>query len=148
MHFRGVIELNGKTATGIEVPPGVVDSLAGGRRPAVAVTIRNHRYRSSIASMGGRFLLPISAEVRAAAGVAAGDDVEVEVVLDTEPRTVGVPEDLAVALAAATGAKEAFDALAYSHRLRWVLAVQNAKKPDTRARRIAEAVAAMAERSG
>ncbi|MDQ2844978.1 MAG: YdeI/OmpD-associated family protein [Actinomycetota bacterium] len=143
MEFRGTVELNGKTATGIEVPVAVVDGLGAGKKPPVSVTIHGHTYRTSIASMGGRFLLSVSAEVRAAAGVVAGDVVDVTVELDTAPRVVEVPDDLAAAFAAAPGARAAFDAMAYSHQLRWALAVRDAKKPETRARRISEAVAAM-----
>ena len=89
--FRGTLLLGGKTATGIEVPEEVVESLGSGKRPAVRVTIRGHSYRSTIAVMGGKFMLPISAENRAGAGVEAGDVVDVELELDTEPREVNVP---------------------------------------------------------
>jgi hypothetical protein len=145
MRFTSTVELHGKTATGMEVPPEVVDALGGGKKPAVTVTVGGHSYRSSIASMGGRFLLPLSAERRAAAGVTAGDRVEVDVELDTEPRTVEVPADLAAALDAAPGARRRFDALAYSHQLRHVLAVEGAKAEATRARRVAAAVAMLLE---
>jgi hypothetical protein len=79
MRFRTTVELGGRTATGMRVPDEVVDGLGAGRRPAVRVTVGSHTYRSSIASRGGVYLLPISAENRAAAGVAAGDEVEVAV---------------------------------------------------------------------
>ncbi len=147
MEFRGTVELHGKTATGIEVPAAVVESLGAGKRPAVSVTLSGHTYRTSIASMGGRFLIPVSAEIRAAAGVAAGDALDVRVELDNAPRTVEVPDDLAAALAAAPGAREAFDAMAYSHQLRWALAVRDAKQPQTRAKRVTDAVTAMSERA-
>ncbi|MDQ6657868.1 MAG: YdeI/OmpD-associated family protein [Actinomycetota bacterium] len=147
MEFRGTVELHGKTATGIEVPAAVVESLGAGKRPAVSVTLSGHTYRTSIASMGGRFLIPVSAEIRAAAGVAAGDALDVRVELDNAPRTVEVPDDLAAALAAAPGAKKAFDAMAYSHQLRWALAVRDAKQPQTRAKRVTDAVTAMSERA-
>jgi hypothetical protein len=75
MQFRSTIELGGKTATGFEVPGRVVDELGAGKRPAVQVTVNGHRFRSTVAVMGGRFLLPLNAQNRAAAGVAAGDDV-------------------------------------------------------------------------
>jgi len=146
MKFRAELELSGRTATGVEVPPEVVEALAAGKRPAVTVTLSEHTYRTSIASMGGRFMMPVSAEVRAAAGVIAGEVIDVDVQLDTEPRTVDVPDDLAAALSAAPGARAAFDAMAYSHRLRWALAVRDAKKPETRSKRIADVVAAMEQR--
>src|SRR4051812_8895261 len=113
MKFRSTVELGGKTATGIEVPDEVVDALESGKRPAVTVTINGHTYRSTVARMGGRYLLPVSAEQRANCAVAAGDEVDVEVVLDTAPRVVEVPSDFAEALAAAPKAKKAFDAMSY-----------------------------------
>ena len=145
MRFSTTIELHGKTATGMAVPPEVVDALGGGKKPAVTVTVAGYTYRTSIASMGGRYLIPLSAERRAAAGVAAGDPVDVDVELDTEPRTVEVPADLAAALDAEPAARRRFDALPYSHQLRHVLAVEGAKAEATRARRIGAAVAMLLE---
>ena len=107
MQFRSTIELGGKTATGFEVPGRVVDELGAGKRPAVQVTVNGHRYRSTVAVMGGRFLLPLSAQNRAAAGVAAGDEVTVDIELDTAPRVVEVPADLAAALDAEPAARAA-----------------------------------------
>ncbi|SDX47154.1 Bacteriocin-protection, YdeI or OmpD-Associated [Modestobacter sp. DSM 44400] len=143
MRFSTTVELGGKTATGMEVPPEIVEALGAGKKPAVRVTVGGHTYRSTIASMGGRFLLPLSAERRAAAGVAAGDRVEVDVQLDTEPRTVEVPADLAAALDAEPAARARFDALAYSHQLRHVLGVDGAKAETTRARRVAGVVSGL-----
>lgn len=140
MRFRTTVELGGKTATGMEVPADVVTALGSGKRPAVTVTLNGHTYRSTIASMGGRFLLPLSAENRAAAKAKAGDEVEVDVELDTAPRVVDVPEDFARALDADPEARKAFDKLAYSHRLRHVLAINEAKTAETRERRIAKAL--------
>jgi hypothetical protein len=139
--FRATIELHGRSATGIEVPSAVVDGLGAGRRPPVRVTIGSHSYRTTVASRGGRFLVPLSAEQRAGAGVAAGHEVDVEVELDTEPREVVVPADLAAALDAEPAARGRFDALPYSHRKEHVRAVEEAKAPETRQRRIARAVA-------
>jgi hypothetical protein len=140
MKFRAVIQLNGKTATGIQVPPEVVTSLGQGKRPPVRVTIGGHTYRSSVAVMGGQFMLPVSAENRAAAGVTAGDEVDVDITLDTEPRAVSVPPDLADALTQDPDAKRSFDGLPYSHQQRHVLSITDAKTPQTRQRRIAKAV--------
>jgi uncharacterized protein YdeI (YjbR/CyaY-like superfamily) len=95
--------------------------------------------------MGGRFMIPLSAENRAAAGVVAGDDVDVDIEADTAPRDVVVPSDLAAALAASGPVRDFFDALAYSHRKEWVRWVEDAKKPETRSARIATTVAAMRE---
>ncbi|MGE3812903.1 MAG: YdeI/OmpD-associated family protein [Candidatus Nanopelagicales bacterium] len=141
MRFRASIDLHGKSATGIVVPPEVVDGLGSSRKPAVTVTINGYSYPSTIASMGGRFLLPVSAEVRAGAGVQAGDVVDIDVELDTAPRTVEVPADLAKALKAAPAARKAFDALSYSNQRRHVLSVEGAKTAETRERRIAKVVA-------
>ena len=140
MRFHSTVELGGRTATGIPVPDDVVTALGAGRRPAVRVTIGGHTYRSTVGARGGRFLLPLSAENRAGAGVAAGDEVDVDLELDTEPREVAVPPDLAAALDAEPAARSAFDGMAYSHRLRWVLSVEDAKSAATRQRRVAKVV--------
>lgn len=140
MRFHGTLELNGKTATGIEVPAEVVAGLGGGKRPKVLVTLNGYTYRSSIASMGGRAMIGVSAAVREASGVAAGDELEVAVELDTAPRTVEVPDDLATALAAAPGARAAFDALSYTNQRQYVESVEGAKTEATRTRRIAKCV--------
>jgi hypothetical protein len=141
MRFRATVELNGKTATGIEVPAEVVAALGQGRRPPVTATINGYTYRTSVAAMGGRFLMPVSAQVRQDAGVAAGDVVEVDLELDEAPRTVTVPDDLAEALAQDAAAAAAFGRLSYSHQQQHVLAIEGAKAPETRQRRIAKTVA-------
>ena len=140
MKFRATIQLSGKTATGIEVPPEIIESLGQGMRPPVTVTVAGHTYRTTVGAMGGRFMLPISAERRAAAGVAAGDEVEVEIVLDTEPREVSVPADFAAALSDDDAARSAFDKMSKSHKERWILSITSAKAPETRERRIAKAI--------
>ena len=140
MKFQATLQLNGKTATGIEVPPEIVEALGTGKRPAVTVTIGSYSYRSTVAPMGGKFYLPVSAEHRTAAGIAAGDAIEVELALDTAPREVEVPDDFATALAGDAAAKGFFDSLSYSDRRRHVLAIAEAKTPETRQRRIAKAM--------
>ena len=140
MRFRTTVELHGRTATGMPVPPEVVEALGAGKKPPVRVTLDGHTYRSSIGSRGGVYLLPLSAENRAAAGVAAGDAVDVEVELDDAPREVPVPDDLRTALAADEAARTAFEALPYSHKQRHVLAIEDAKTPQTRARRVDKAL--------
>jgi len=140
VRFRATLETNGRTATGIEVPTSVVDALAAGKRPPVRVTLHEHTYRTTVARMGGRFLVPVSAEVRKAAGVTAGDELDVGIELDDAPRTVDVPADLAAALAEAPAAAQAWEKLAYTHQKEWARSVEDAKKPETRARRIAAAV--------
>ncbi|GAB2986095.1 YdeI/OmpD-associated family protein [Amycolatopsis acidiphila] len=145
MKFRAELELNGKTATGIQVPDEVVGEL-GSKRPAVRVTINaRHTYRSTVASMGGRYLLPVSAEHRQAAGVAAGDEVEVELVADTAPREVTVPADLAAELGKDETAKKFFDGLSYSHQRAYVQWIEDAKKAETRQRRVGQAAEMLRE---
>jgi Bacteriocin-protection, YdeI or OmpD-Associated/Domain of unknown function (DUF1905) len=143
--FRSTLLLGGKTATGIEVPAEVVDSLGSSKRPAVVVTIGTYSYRSSIAPRGGVFLLPVSAEVRSGAGIAAGDEVHVELVLDTAPREVSVPSDLAAALDADAAARTFFEGLSYSNQSRHVLAIEDARTPETRQRRIDKTIATLRE---
>ncbi|HEV3069032.1 MAG TPA: YdeI/OmpD-associated family protein [Streptosporangiaceae bacterium] len=141
MKFRAIIQLNGKTATGIEVPPEVITSLGRGQRPPVRVTIGGYTYRSTVGVMGGKSMLPVSADNRAAAGVAAGDEVEVDVVLDTAPREVTLPPEFAAALRADEAAQQAFQKLSYSQQQRHVLGITSAKTAETRERRIASALA-------
>lgn len=145
MRFRTTLVLGGKTATGFRVPPDVVAALGSGKRPPVLVTINGHTYRSTVAVMGGELMLPVSADNRTAAGVAAGDDLDVELQLDTEPREVIVPADLHDALARDPVAKRAFDALSYSHKREHVLAVEGAKGAETRQRRIDKAITMLRE---
>jgi bifunctional DNA-binding transcriptional regulator/antitoxin component of YhaV-PrlF toxin-antitoxin module len=145
MKFQTTVELGGKTATGIRVPAEVVEELGAGKRPAVLVTIRDHTYRSTIATLGGEFMLPVSAAVREQAGIAAGDEVEVEVELDTAPREVVVPPDLAAALEADAAAKKFFDSLSYSNKRRIVEPIGDAKTAETRQRRIDKAVSKLHE---
>jgi hypothetical protein len=140
MKFRTTVELGGKTATGIEVPEDVVAALGSGNRPPVTVTVGGHTYRTTVARMGGRFLVPLSAENRTAAGVAAGDQVDVDIEPDTGPREVGVPADLAEALAHDQAARATFDDLSYTHRKEWVRWIEEAKKAETRATRLAKTV--------
>jgi hypothetical protein len=136
MKFTATIEQNGKTATGVEVPAEVVAALGPSKRPAVRVTLAGYTYRSSVGSMGGRFMLPISAEVRKMTGVAAQDEVDVELVIDDEPREVEVPADLAAALEADHQAKVFYDGLSYSVKRRHVSAIEEAKTAETRQKRI------------
>lgn len=145
MRFRATVELGGTTATGIPVPPEVVAGLGSSKRPAVRVTIGGYTYRSTVAPMGGRFMLPISAEHRAGAGVSAGDEVDVELELDTAPREVTVPSDFAQALERDAAAKRAFDGLSFSNKQWHVLSIEGAKTEQTRQRRIARSIAALSE---
>jgi hypothetical protein len=136
--FHTTIQLNGKTATGIQVPAEVVAALGSSKKPAVVVTINGYNYRSTIATMGGVFMLPVSAEVRERAGVAAGDAVDVYVILDTAPREISVPGDLAEALSGDADAQRFFDSLSYSNKRNLVNQLEEAKSPETRARRVSK----------
>src|SRR5260370_16085105 len=120
MQFQAKLRLDGKTATGIEVPGEVMATLGGGKRPRVLVTINDCTYQSTVGSMGGRSLVPVSAEIRKRARVAAGDDLTVGIELDAEPRTVAVPADLAEALGNDLAARRAFDQRSYSGQRRHV----------------------------
>jgi len=140
MRFTATIHQAKKTATGIHVPDEVVEALGSSKRPAVLVTLAGHTYRSTIARMGGQYALPVSAEIRGITGVAGGDEVEVDVELDTAPRVVEVPDDLAAALASHPAAHAAFGSLSYSRQRGIVLPIGDAKTPETRERRIAKAV--------
>ena len=140
MRFRAKIELAGKTATGIAIPAEVVEALGAGKKPPVRVTISGHTYRSTVASRGKRYLVPLSAENRERAGVAAGDQEDVDLELDTEPRTVSVPPDLADALASAPEARQFFDDLSFSQQQWYVIPIEQAKTPETRARRVTKAI--------
>lgn len=138
--FSAELLLARRTATGIEVPQAALDALDGGKRPKVRVTIGAYTYRSSVGSMDGRAMLPVSAEHRAGAGIAAGDRVEVTLELDTAPREIELPDDLAEALAAAPAAREFFDSLSYSRQNWFVSTIESARRAETRRRRVERAV--------
>ncbi len=155
VRFHTTIQQTGPTATGIRVPDAVVAELGAGRRPPVRVTIRGYTYRSTVAVMGGESWVGVNATNRAAAGVAGGDEVDVELELDTAPRAVSVPADrapavsvpadLAAALDAEPAARATFDALSYSNKSWHVLQVEGAKTDQTRSRRIEKSIAALRE---
>lgn len=145
MKFRTVLEQAGKTATGIHVPDDVVEGLGAGKRPPVLVTINGYTYRSTVASMGGRFMVGVNAQNREAAGVAGGDTIDVQIELDTAPREVAVPPDFAKALKKDAKAKTTFDALSNSNQGWHVQSIEGAKTEETRQRRIAKSIAALHE---
>jgi Bacteriocin-protection, YdeI or OmpD-Associated/Domain of unknown function (DUF1905) len=145
MRFRTTILQTDKTATGIRVPDEVVAALGSGKRPAVSVTINGFTYRSTIAVMGGVFMVGVSAENRAGAGVKGGDEVDVDIELDTAPREVTVPADFAAALEAEPAARVTFERLSYSNKSWHVLQVTGAKTEETRQRRIAKSIDALRE---
>ncbi|WP_427887468.1 YdeI/OmpD-associated family protein [Kribbella sp. GL6] len=146
MKFTAELLSTGKNTAGFEVPDAVVEELGGGGRPKVSATVNGLTFRTSIARMGGRYLLGVSAERRTEAGVAPGDVVDVEVELDTAPRELDVPEPLAAALAADPDARAFWDTLSYSNRQWHVLQVTSAKTDATRDRRIEKSVGMLRER--
>jgi hypothetical protein len=137
--FDAVVQTEGPGVF-VEVPDGVVDALAGGRRPAVLVEINGYRYRSTPAVYGGRSYLPLRKDVRQAAGIEPGQTVTVTIALDAEPREVDVPDDLAAALRTDPAVEAAFAALSYTHRRELVEQVESAKRGETRQRRIERTV--------
>jgi hypothetical protein len=143
VEFRTTVELGGKTATGLQVPDEVVEALGAGKRPPVVVSVAGHTYRTTVAPMGGAFWVPLAAENREAAGVQAGQEVDVRLELDTSPRETPLPDDLDAALDDA--ARAHFHGLAPSHRKEWVRWVEEAKKPETRAARVEKTAAALRE---
>jgi hypothetical protein len=145
MKFHATVDSNGKSATGIRVPDDVMAGLGPSKRPKVSVTINGHTYRTSVASMGGSFVFGVSADVRKSAGVGAGDEVDVDIELDTAPREVTVPADLEAAIDGDAEARRFFDGLSYTHRRWYVEWIESAKKAETRERRVGQAVLKLRE---
>ncbi|HKA67665.1 MAG TPA: YdeI/OmpD-associated family protein [Actinomycetes bacterium] len=145
MKFRSNVEPP-EPMRGLEVPPGIVEALGGGQRPAVTITINGHSWKSRVAIMRGRYLLGLSNANRKAAGVVTGDEVEVEVEIDAEPRVVVEPADFARALDADPVARAAYDRQSHSRKREQVLAIERAKKAETRTRLIENALATLRSR--
>jgi hypothetical protein len=140
MKFRTKILQAGKTATGIQIPDEIVEGFGSGKRPAVKVTINGYTYRNTVAVMGGVYMVGVSAEHRAGAGVAGGDEVDVDIELDTAPREVTVPPDFAAGLDANPKARASFDGLSYSNKGWHVGQITGAKTDETRQRRVAKSI--------
>ena len=145
MRFHTTILQGDKTATGIRIPDEVVESLGAGKRPPIKVTIHGYTYRSTVAVMGGAYMVGVNADNREAAGVAGGDEVDVDIELDTEPRLVSVPADFAAALDAEPEARRTFDKLSNSNKGWHTLQIEGAKTDETRQRRIARSIDALRE---
>jgi Bacteriocin-protection, YdeI or OmpD-Associated/Domain of unknown function (DUF1905) len=145
MRFRTKILQSGKTAAGIEVPAKVVAALGSSKRPPVRATINGFTYRTSVASMGGKFMLGVPPEFREGAGVAAGETVDIDLELDTEIREVSMPPDFAAALNRDSQAKRFFETLTYSNKRRLVIAIEAVKSPEVRERRIGKTVEQLRE---
>ncbi len=141
--LHGVQDMN---ATGIAIPSAIIESLNAGKRPKVVVTIGGSSYRSTVAVMGGDYVVGVTKEQRAKTGLKAGDAIEVSIELDTAPREVEAPPDL-LAAARAAGVLQAWERLSYTHRKEHVRAIEEAKAPETRQRRIDKAVAMVAAKA-
>ncbi len=141
MRFRTTIEGAGKTAAGMKIPPEVVAALGTSRKPAVKVTINGYTHRSTVATVSGAYMVGVPPVFREGAGIGPGDDVQVDVELDTEKRVVSVPPDLAAAFKRDPGAQRAFEALSYSNQRRLAEPIADAKTDETRERRVAKALA-------
>jgi len=144
--FRAKVLLAGKTATGVEVPAKVVEALGSSRRPLVRVTINGYTYRNAIAVMGGKYMLGINSDVREAAGVKAGEHIEVDVELDTEKREVELPPELKKALTRDAATRKYFESLSYSKKVALVNPIANGKTVETRERNLAKAMATLQAR--
>jgi hypothetical protein len=145
VRFKTTLDSAGKNAAGFRVPPEIVEALGKGKRPPVVVTINGYSYRNTVAVYGDEFLIGVAQEHRAPAGVKPGDEIEVDLVLDTAPREVEVPADLAAALDAAPEAKAFFESLSYSNKRRHTLSIEDAKSDETRRRRIEKSVSQLRE---
>jgi Bacteriocin-protection, YdeI or OmpD-Associated/Domain of unknown function (DUF1905) len=139
MKFTGVLADSGRGGTWIEVPFSGKEAFGEARAP-VAGTVDGTPFRGRLSVYGGKTYLGLNREVRATAGIEVGDDVEVVIERDDEPREVDVPEDLQEALVADTRARHAFEVLSYTHRNEYSRWIAEAKKPETRERRVAEAI--------
>ncbi len=145
MRFKTTLDSAGKNAAGFRVPPEVVEALGKGKRPPVVVTINGYSYRNTVAVYGDAFLIGVAQEHRAPAGVKPGDEIEVDLGLDTAPREVELPADFAAALDADPEAKRFFEGLSYSNKRRFTLSIEDAKSEETRKRRIEKSVTRLRE---
>jgi uncharacterized protein YdeI (YjbR/CyaY-like superfamily) len=146
MKFRTTIkQAEGSSATGIEIPDEVMAALDAGKKPPVRLTVNGYAYRSTVATVDGRSMVGFSADHRAASGLNGGDAVEVDIEVDTEPRTVELPNDFRLALEADPQALETFNKLSNSNKGFHVSNVTGTKNPETRQRRIEKSVAALHE---
>lgn len=138
--FTITLQKRGPAAAVVLSDEQVAEVGEGAKRFPVQATVAGYSWRGSVARMKGEFLLGLNREVREAAGVEAGDEVAVDLALDTEERTVEVPAALASALDGDAAAKRIFDGLAYTHRKEFARWVAEAKKEETRERRVAKAL--------
>lgn len=138
--FRTTVAASGNN-TGVVVPPELLEALEAGRRPPVLVSLNGYEYRTTVGVMGGIPMVSVSAAIRAATGLRAGDAITVTLTVTDAPREVDVPADLAAALAEHPDAEAFFGTLANSVQRFHVDNVNGAKAPETRQRRIDKAIA-------
>ncbi len=140
IRFRTELQKRGPAAAVVLDDDQVAAVGEGAKRFPVVATVNGYTWRTSVARMGGESLLGLNREVREAAGVAAGDTVDVVIQLDGQPRQVEVPDELAAALSADPKAQAAFDAMAFTHRKEYARWIGEAKRDDTRQRRVTQAL--------
>lgn len=141
MKFKTKLLEAGKTATGIKIPPEIVESFDAGKKPPVRITINGYTYRNTVAVMGGDYMVGVSAEHRKGAGVNGGEQIEVTIELDTDVRVVDVPSEFQKALNKNLAAKKNFEALSNSKKKAITIPIKDAKTDETRDRRIEKAIA-------
>ncbi len=140
IEFRAPLQSRGPAAAVVLDDAQVAEVGEGARRFPVVATVNGYTWRTSVARMGGEFLVGLNREVRQGAGVAAGDQVDVILELDQAPREVEMPPALAAALAGDEQARAAFEKLAFTHRKEYARWVAEAKREETRERRVQQAL--------
>ena len=145
MRFQATILQSGTAATGIQIPDEVIAALGAGKKPSVTMNVNGHTYRSTVATVDGKFMVGFSVEHRDASGLGGGDEVDVQIEVDMEPRTVELPADFQAALDAEPRASQTFDKLSNSNRGYHVTLVTSAKTDETRQRRIEKSISALRE---
>jgi len=145
MKYRSTVVDAGKSSTGLLVDDGLVAQLGGSKQPNVMVTLSGHTFRSTVILRGVGLVIPLSPEHRESAGVSLGDEVDLVVVLDDDPKRVKLPDDFATALDEVPMARERFDLMSYANQLGHVQLIDGAKNPEARVRRINKALDTLCE---
>jgi len=139
MKFKTKIVQSGNN-TGISVPAKIIESMGAGKKPLVVISVNKYTYRSAVALMKGLYMISLSAENRQNAGVKGGDEVEINIELDTKPRIVELPSDFKKSLDKNPAAKKSFELLSNSKKKWLVIPITSAKTDETRVRRIEKAI--------
>lgn len=147
MKFTSQLTVVENDNAGIPVPEEIVTALGGGNHPKVQLTLNGFTYRSSIAKMGDGFWIPASKDRRKEGNLEVDVPYEIDIALDTAPRTVDIPEELTAHFASNPDTKATWDAVSYSNQLRMVTPINNAKKPETRQRNVDKVIATLKEKS-